>query len=165
MIISLLALAAAQGAVPPVAPAHPAKEQVVREIIILEHKDGTKATADAKASRRDVEIIREVREETAGRENVRIIRTPGTPRTRMAVGSQCEGGRRFETEADGGQPGEKVKTRVLLCTTGGQDSASHAQGLERAAKRVAENKDIPADVRDRVLASLNAEIARVKASK
>ena len=54
----------------------------------------------------------------------------------------CDNGAKVESEAvdkDG------KKTRVMICAQGG----NQVEALERASKRVADNKDIPEDVRGR----------------
>jgi hypothetical protein len=69
------------------------------------------------------------------RREIRILREPGAAGTKIAMLS-CDNGAKVDSEAvdkDG------KKTRVMICAQGG----NQVEALERASKRVADNKDIP----------------------
>lgn len=170
MLTTMLLMAAMQAAptppAPPVPPAPPSVEKkVVREIVI---RDGDKEEVirlpEGDGERRRI-VIRQMDGKGDKRE-FKILHREGGPGERAAHLVHCEGGRRFETEAEGaGEKGEKNRTRIVLCTKDAKGGASHADALERAAKRIADDKAMPEEVRARVLASLNAEIARLKGSR
>lgn len=174
MITTLLMLSAAQAASPAPAGEPASKREIVREIIVERVKDGETIRLPegaAPGERRRIVILREgePRQGSAAdtrKKEFRIVRRPGEHRDPAALAAECSGGRKFETEVEGSaaEDGEKNSTRILLCTKG-ESGADDIQSLERAAKRIAEDKALPDDVRARVIASLNAEIVRRKAGK
>lgn len=162
---SLLALAAQAAA--PAPPAAPEPERkIVREIIIVDGEEPRDATLPEgmKKHRKIVIVDQQGETRTADRQRFRMYRQ-GSGEGRMTLLRKCEGGQQFETKADGDKDGKAVKTHVKFCHKGKPDPAAMVEGLERASKRIAENKDMPEEVRARVLASLSAEIARLKAVK
>ncbi|WP_300975396.1 hypothetical protein [Sphingomonas sp. LHG3406-1] len=169
MLTTMLLMAAAQAApvAPPAPPAPPAPEtRVVREIVIVDSANGSARTirVPERGERRNIVIMRDGKDGpgTAEKREFRIHRLDGD--RGLAMVADCDG-EKFSTEAEGEKDGKAVKTHIRLCTKGKGNPAAAIEGLERASKRVAENKELPADVRDKVVASLNAEIARLKANK
>lgn len=58
---------------------------------------------------------------------------------------------------------ENDRTRVIVCSRGGERSAAQrAEALQRARTRLAGNDDVPAEQRQRVLAAIDREIARLR---
>jgi hypothetical protein len=57
------------------------------------------------------------------------------------------------------------RTRVIICSRGDgeRSSAQQAEALQRARARLAEDNQIPAEQRQRVLAAIDREIARLSA--
>lgn len=174
MLTTLLLSAALQAAAPapPVAPTPPAPSiaepgtKVVREIIIVGGKDPKDATVpEGMKKHREIMIVDQQGDtRAADRERIRMYRH-GPGEGRIAMLRNCEGAQQFETRADGEKDGKAVKTHVKFCHKGKPDPAAMVEGLERASKRIAENKEMPEEVRSRVLASLQAEIARLKAAR
>jgi hypothetical protein len=76
----------------------------------------------------------------------------------MAV-ADCEGANR--TEVSEGPDNER--TRVILCTRGERTPVQRAEGLQRARDRLVEDTHMTADQRQRVLAAIDLEIARLRA--
>jgi hypothetical protein len=180
-MLTTLMLAAVQAAtpVPPAPPAAaPGDRTIVREIVIHEHSAGKSGAKDkGKNERREIMIIRsgdraaaageadrririvDVEPGKAGeRREIRILRelgSAGGPRIAMV---DCDSGSKVDSETVGK---DGKKTRVMVCAKGG----NQVDALERASKRIAENKELPDDVRTRVLAQMEAQIARLKAGK
>lgn len=173
-MLTTLLFAAVQAAAPLQPVAQSGERTVVREIVV--HRDDKATAARGKDERREIVIIRSGDRAAAGsrpeprvrivdvapgkegeRREIRILREPGAAGTEIAMLS-CDNGAKVESEAvdkDG------KKTRVMICAQGG----NQVEALERASKRVADNTDIPEDVRTKVLSQMNAEIARLKTAK
>jgi beta-lactamase regulating signal transducer with metallopeptidase domain len=79
---------------------------------------------------------------------------------RIVVPRECEAQqRRFDaSEGEGNN-----RTRVIVCSTGERSTAEQAESLERARARLAEDNQIPAEQRQRVLGAIDREIARLAA--
>lgn len=126
----------------------------------------TPPTPDAatKGETRQVVIIRNVGKDgkTQEKRTETVILKPGGERT--AIKLDCDQGRKFETEAEATSDGKKQKTKIMLCARPGESDASYADALKRAADRIAYNKNLPEDVRTRVVAALNTEIAKLSVS-
>jgi hypothetical protein len=167
MTMLMMLLAATQAAAaPPAQPAPEAGKKVVREIVIREngverviHRD------EGGSEHRRVMILEGPPAKLGEKGDIVIHRLPGEGPRVMMLHRGCADGEKFETEAEGEKGGKKTRTKILLCNKEGASPATRAEALERAAKRIAENKTMPEDVRTRVLAQLNAEIARLKAGK
>lgn len=173
-MIATLMMAALQAApVPPATPAPSAGDRtVVREIVIHDHAD---KAAKGKEERREIVIIRsddrkaaaegdrrvrivDVRPGEGGEQReVRILREPGAAAPRIAM-IDCDASSKVDAEAT---DKDGKKTRVMVCAQGG----NQVEALERASKRIAENKELPEDVRARVLAQMSAQIARLKSAR
>lgn len=182
-MIATLMLAAVQAAtpVPPAPPAAaPGDRTIVREIVIHEHAGDMAKDGKNKEQRREIIMIRsgdraatakgevdkririvDVEPGKAGeRREIRILREPGGPGPRIAM-LDCDSGSKVDSETTGK---DGKKTRVMVCAKGAE-GASRVEALEKAAKRIADNKELPEDVRTRVISSLNEEIGRLKAGK
>lgn len=164
MIASMLAgaLLAVQAA-PPAPPAPPVPEAgkpgESRHVTVIRTVD-----KDGKADERREIVIRELgKDAKLGEKREFVIRRGGPDGVRV-TSMHCRDGRKFETEAEGGTADKKTKTRIMLCAREGETDASYAQTLKRTADRIAADKNLPDDVRNRVVASLNAEIARLNVS-
>ena len=73
---------------------------------------------------------------------------------------QCGGGDRTEVNEGNGNN----RTRIILCSRGDgeRSAAQRAEALERARARLAGDDDIPSEQRQRVLAAIDREIARLR---
>jgi hypothetical protein len=165
MIASMLMLAAAQAAPTPPMPPEPPKK-IVREIVVIDGKDGKPIVLpEGKDSRTNVILMRDGKPPADGEKHeIRIVRAPGATGGAETMIADCDTSRRFETSAAAEKDGKKTQTRIVLCPANGESNATFVQSLENAAKRISESKDMPEDVRTRVLASLNAEIRRLETS-
>ena len=84
----------------------------------------------------------------------------GHPVHMVVVPRDCEGGGN-RSEVNEGTPNNR--TRVIVCTRTGAgegNPAQHAEALQRARSRLAEDNDIPAEQRQRVLAAVDREASR-----
>jgi hypothetical protein len=79
---------------------------------------------------------------------------------------KCSAGKKFESDTETkGANGEVRRTRIVLCPHGEHDQKSTLQGLESARKRIAEDPNLTIEQRDKVLATLDQEIARAKGAQ
>lgn len=164
MLTALLLSAAIAQAAPP-APPPPPEKKIVREIIVLDGKDGTSVTTpDGQSETRRI-VIREGGPKGSTTEDVRIVRVDrdgaAQGEHRIAM-TDCDTGSAVSTDQSvTDKDGKKVQTRIMICAKG--DPAKRVEALQNAQKRIAENKDLPAETRDRITASLESQIARIKA--
>lgn len=179
-MIATMMLAAIQASAPvpatPPAP-RPGDRTVVRQIVIHQHPGAKPATnATDRQERSEIIIVRDGDDKAAAggpdrrvrivdvegkpgeRREVRVVRAPGDAGQRTATFS-CDDGARLNSEAVE-KDGKKII--VMICAKG---NGNQIEALERATRRFAENNDLPADVRDRLIGQMNAEIARMKAAQ
>lgn len=71
--------------------------------------------------------------------------------------------RRFETTAEVMDGGQKRVTRIKLCAKPGEDDATWLKSLKQAAVTIKGSSQLPAESRAKIVADLDAEIARVQA--
>jgi len=168
---------------PPAAPAPPSAEgqgdraEGHREHVIVrtyrhdehrDHRDGARGErrSSADGERREERNVRII---TTGDHDGQRIRTvdvrdhDGHEIHSVVVPRDCErGGQRSEVN----EGTANNRTRVIICTRGGQNEAAnparHAEALQRARGRLAEDNDIPAEQRQRVLAAIDREISRLR---
>jgi hypothetical protein len=76
---------------------------------------------------------------------------------------KCGAGKKVETDTETkSDNGEIRRTRVVLCSKGTHDSKAMIEHLEATRKRMAAETQLTAEERTKVLAALDAEIARAK---
>ena len=75
--------------------------------------------------------------------------------------SDCRNANRSEVN----EGTDNNRTRVIVCSRGERNPAQQADALRRARARLAEDNQIPADQRERVLAAIDREIARLGAAR
>ncbi|GAA4001695.1 hypothetical protein [Sphingomonas humi] len=169
MLTTLLLTALIQAA--PATPAPPADpRKVVRETVIREYADGS-VTTERKGEgagqdvQRNVIIMRSGKDGPAEHREIREVRVvrPGGPGAPVAMLGGCEGGRKFETEADATDKGKQSKTRILLCAKGGETDVAWVQRLRDAAKRIEADTNLSPETRTRVITALNQAIAQSSA--
>ena len=175
-MIAFLMLAAAQAAtpVPPApAPSQPG-ETVIREIVV--HSDGKPTDPKRKEERREIVIVRSGDRAVAGNEpgrrvrivdiapgkpgerrEVRILREPGAPGTKVAMLS-CDDGAKVDSEAT---DKDGKKTRVMICAKGGDSNVSRVQQLREAAKRIEADPNLSPETRTRIALAINEAIAKL----
>lgn len=142
---------------------------IVHTIRTGEHRDrrGGRARSERRGGDGERHEERRVHVVTTGDHDGHRIRTvdvhghDGHPISTVVVPRDCEraGNRSEVNEGDANN-----RTRVIICTRGGgeRSNAEHAEALQRTRARLAENNDIPGDQRQRVLAAIDREIARLR---
>lgn len=96
----------------------------------------------------------------------RMMEMHGGPGEHMMVMSDhdCQNANRSEVN----EGNDNNRTRVIVCTRGANGAgnpAQQAEALQRARARVADDNQIPAEQRQRVLAAIDAEIARLRGAR
>jgi hypothetical protein len=96
------------------------------------------------------------------REHVRVIERHGPGEHMMVMSDRdCQNANRSEVnEGSGNQV-----TRVIVCSrsnNGEANPARQAEALQRARERLAGDSEIPSEQRQRVLAAIDREIARLR---
>lgn len=75
----------------------------------------------------------------------------------------CGEGKKIETDTETkSDTGEIRRTRVVLCARDAKDGRSMVERLEATRKQMAEETNLTAAEREKVLATIDAEIARLK---
>lgn len=137
-----------------VAFAHPHSDgdgkTVERVIIIHDDKDGDHASADGAQIRR-FEIHRDGEHGSADGGGIR----------RMEMVGDCRGGDKIVDESAGD---DKKKTKVVICTRGGEPSARAAEHLEEALARINANDDLSAEQKAKIETALRSAIERARAA-
>ena len=174
--------AAAQPAPPPAPPAPPSSSaphdgddmQVIVHTVREERGDGARTErresrdGERREERRVTIITRDGDGDHAEHhgpgvvERFQLHRDPeGRPGAMVMGTPDCQDANRSEIN----EGTDDNRTRVIVCTRGrdGQrDPAQQARALQRARARLAEDNQIPAEQRERVLAAIDREIARLR---
>jgi hypothetical protein len=81
----------------------------------------------------------------------------------VAVTSGCDGKMdKIDTETPTkDEDGKTVRTRIVMCHMGKKDEASMLSRLQHARKTIADNGSIPTEARNKALAAIDAEIAKL----
>jgi hypothetical protein len=95
------------------------------------------------------------------RREVRILREPGAPGTRVPMLS-CDDGAKVDSEAT---DKDGKKTRVMICAKGGSSNLSKVQQLREAAKRIEADTNLSPETRARVALAINEAIAKLPANE
>ncbi|HEX8526562.1 M56 family metallopeptidase [Allosphingosinicella sp.] len=132
-----LSLAAPGAAHPHPEGAEPGKE---RRVIIMEHKAREGA-------------------EKGGADHVIRLRRHGGPGGHGELAESCPDGTELLNLNHGG---EENRHRMILCSRPGATPAQRVEALERARTRLAEHDGMPEEHRARVLAEIDAAIARLR---
>ena len=75
-----------------------------------------------------------------------------------AISAECEGGERSEVN----EGTDNNRTRVVLCSRGNATPAQRAERLRGVRERLANDSELSAEQKQRVLAALDREIARLR---
>ncbi len=90
----------------------------------------------------------------------KIIHTDGTTeKAAEAAIAQC-GPRKFESKVDG----KTRRTRILLCSKGGESATEWAATLEKAVAKIEANDALSDEARTKIIAEMKAEISKVRAA-
>jgi hypothetical protein len=179
MIATLMLAAAVQVAVPtpppPPSPVDAGARTIVRDIVIHEHPRSEAKDGEGKQERREIIVIREsdrtaqtgpdrrvrivdvVPGKGSERREIRILREPGGPGTRVAMLS-CDDGAKVDSEAT---DKDGKKTGVMICAKGGSSNVSKAQQLRDAAKRIEADANFSQEARTRIVLAINEAIAKL----
>jgi beta-lactamase regulating signal transducer with metallopeptidase domain len=113
-----------------------------RRVMVFTHRDGEGHRDGADHHRRMMEM-----------------HGPGGHAMVMSM-HDCQDANRTEVN----EGSDNNRTRVIVCTRGDgeRSGAQRADALQRARARLAEDNDIPAEQRQRVLAAIDREIARLR---
>ncbi|HTU11895.1 MAG TPA: M56 family metallopeptidase [Allosphingosinicella sp.] len=138
---------------------------IVRTIRTEEHRtrsEGEGARSEPRAGageeRREERRITVVTRNGEGSEG-RRIRIEGPDGQSLSVPEECENGRGRTEVAEGDT---NNRTRIILCSRSERSPAQQAESLQRARERLAGDSQIPAEHRQRVLAAIDREIARLR---
>ncbi len=149
---------------------HGNERVIVRTIHTREHRDGhgdharSERRSDDGGRREDRRVMvfthrGDGHGERAGQHPTIIERHGHGGRMMVMAPEDCEGARRSEVN----EGSDTNRTRVIVCSRGGERSnAQQAEALQRARSRLAGDSDIPAEQRQRVLAAIDREIARLR---
>jgi beta-lactamase regulating signal transducer with metallopeptidase domain len=98
-------------------------------------------------------------------EHTRVIERHGPGEHMMVMSDHdCQNANRSEVN----EGNDNNRTRVIVCTrsaNGAGNPGQQAEALQRARARVADDNQIPAEQRQRVLAAIDAEIARLRGAR
>jgi hypothetical protein len=98
-------------------------------------------------------------------EHSRMIERHGPGEHMMIMSDHdCQNANRSEVN----EGNDSNRTRVIVCTrsaNGAGNPAQQAEALQRARARLAEDNQIPAEQRQRVLAAIDREIARLRGAQ
>ena len=95
---------------------------------------------------------------------IKIIKTDkaGAATHDAGIAANCGKGRKFESSAEAGDgTKEKRVSKMVICSDPGESDEAWAKTLRDALARVQGNADMPADGKAKIMADLNAEIARI----
>ena len=117
-------------------------------------------TANAATQDKDSVTTEKVEKRVIIREVDGSKREPLSAEMREKI-AKCEG-QPFEANADlKGADGKQQRTRVVLCTKGG-DPKMTAERLEKAATRIEGDSEMPAEAKAKILTELRAKIAELR---
>lgn len=95
-------------------------------------------------------------------QHVRVMEDHGPGEHMMVMSDHdCQGANRSEVN----EGNDNNRTRVIVCTrtrNGDANPGQQAEALQRARDRLANNGEIPSEQRQRVLAAIDREIARLR---
>ena len=130
---------------------------------------GDHATAEHHGADGDRRVERNVRIITTDGhgdgEHTRVIERHGPGEHMMVMSDHdCQNANRSEDN----EGNDNNRTRVIVCTrsaNGAGNPSQQAEALQRARARLAEDNQIPAEQRQRVLAAIDREIARLRGAQ
>ena len=88
----------------------------------------------------------------------------GTDVNAAAIVADCEA-RKFETQVEIEQDGQKRLTKMKLCAVKGADQASWLRTLQDAKVKIAAHPDISAESKAKIAAELDVEIAKLQSGE
>lgn len=94
---------------------------------------------------------------------IKIVKSDGRhDGHRAEFAADCGKGRKFESSAEAGDgTKEKRVSKMVICSDPGESDAAWKKTLSDALARIQGNDDMPAEGKAKIMADLNAEIARI----
>jgi hypothetical protein len=93
---------------------------------------------------------------------IQIIKSDGKDIRTSEFKASCGKGRKFESSAEAGDGAkEKRVSKMVICSDPGESDAAWEKTLRNALARIQGNDDLPAEGKAKIMADLNAEIARI----
>lgn len=94
---------------------------------------------------------------------IKIIKSDGKHEGHRAeFAADCGKGRKFESSSSSGDKAEEKRvSKMVICSDPGESDEAWAKTLRDALARVQGNDDMPADGKAKIMADLNAEIAKI----
>jgi hypothetical protein len=93
---------------------------------------------------------------------IKIIKSDGKDLRSSEFKADCGKGRKFESSAVAGDgTKEKRVSKMLICSDPGESDEAWKKTLSDALARIQGNDDMPAEGKAKIMADLNAEIARI----
>lgn len=127
------------------------QEQEQTRVIIMDHRDGAAPSASERGERREIRIRRN---------GDGTVTTEGLdPELQRRIDGCRDGNNELANINEGN---DSQRTRVVVCTRGGSGATSNVEALQRARERLANNSDLSAEAKQRVLAELDRAIARAR---
>ena len=135
--------------------AEPKQEQT--RIIIMDRRDGAAPATGERTERTERTERREIR---IRRNEDGTVTTQGLdPELQRQIDGCREGGNQLANINEGN---DSQRTRVVVCTRGDGNATTNVEALQRARERMANNDDLSAETKQRVLAELDRAIARAR---
>lgn len=160
-MINLLLMAAIQAA--PTPPTPPATERIIVDQV---RQDGT---ADhGSDNRRDVIVINKsvTRGKPGERREFRILRDEARRAGEgRSISADCNGGRKFETEADTVKDGKLQKTRIFLCARGADSDRSWAEQLRATGREIEGDPNLSPEAKARIRKAIDSAVAKEPATR
>jgi hypothetical protein len=92
---------------------------------------------------------------------IKIVKSDGKGARTSEFKADCGKGRKFESSAEAGDgTKEKRVSKMVICSDPGESDEAWAKTLRDALARIQGNDDMPAEGKAKIMADLNAEIAR-----
>lgn len=129
--------------------AEPKQERT--RVIIMDRHDGATPSTTERTERREFRIRRD-RDGTVTSEGL-------DPELQRRIDG-CRDGNNQLANIDEGN--DSQRTRVVVCTEGGSSGTTNVEALQRARERMANNDELSAETKQRVLAELDRAIARAR---
>lgn len=141
-------------------------ERRVERIIVMTPRDGEQreTRVERREGDRDVRVEERRRimiatdHEAAAADGVRRFRLERPNGTELSLPADCEGESITSEEGEANR-----RTRVMICDRGAGSPAERAERLERVRVRLGGDEHLGPEARERVIAALEREIARLRA--
>lgn len=127
------------------------QKQEQTRVIIMDRRDGAAPATTERTERREFRIRRD-RDGTVTSEGL-------DPELQRRIDGCRDGNNQLANINEGN---DSQRTRVVVCTQDGSSGTANVEALQRARERMANNDDLSAETKQRVLAELDRAIARAR---